>query len=596
MAKRTGIELLPHACRIVEVASPARLFGGGASGSPRVRAFREVPYRPAEPEAFTAGLREALKGIERRASVAVWGLRSTHQALMLPPAAPADLEAIARREARATASGLPGPPLADAVVAGALRDGRRQTGYAAVAAEELRARVQPLVDAGVTIDTVATPALAHAKLVAQRRALPPDAVVAVLSVNAQATAITIVHGSIVLFARELPWGDQSDPRAGEAGSAGRAAFCSRIAAELRRSLVYVRQSQKVDVSRVLVCGDLIELRSLTGPLVDELAVDVETLDVGDDLDVSTLAEPSDDFRSRVGAWRTALALAAEPEPRRGLRAQDARPAAMSAELAGRALAGAIAGALVVAAAWGVFGYLSAGVTAREARLRRTIGVLEPELQRQDDERRRVAEAAARAAALEAFASQGPRLARVLETLSLAAPPDVALSALRVQPGVASWRITVEGQAEGADAAAAHAALDAYLSALDASPLLGRPSAPPSLQARTSDPAEAVEPAPAEAAPEDTAGPAQAVQAPRPSSPGPAYIEVARDGRLYRIPIRRNTGTLEAARKAEEARRLQEASAARRASAASSQPGAIAADDARRPASVVEFTLRYEVPK
>jgi hypothetical protein len=595
MLKRTGIELLPHACRIVEVASPARLFGGGTSDSPRVRAFREIPCSPSDPGALTVALREALKGLERRASVAVWGLRSTHHVLQLPPAVPADLEAIARRESRTATGGLPPAPHADAVVAGPLRDGWRQTGYVAVSAEELRTRLQPLVEAGVGVDAVTTPGLAHASLVAQRRAMLPDAVVAVLSVNAQATAITVVHGPVVLFARELPWGGQSDSREGELGGAGRAAFAARIAAELRRSLVYVRQSQKVDVSSVLVCGDLFELRSLTGPIVNELGLEVETLDVGDDLDLSKLPEPSDNFRSRLGAWRTAIALAAEPEPRRSLRSQDARPAAASPELAGRAIAGAVAGALIVAAAWGVFGYLAAGVTAREARLRRTVGVLEPEWQRQEDERRRVAEAAARAAALEAFASQGPRLARVLESFSLAAPPDVVLTAVRVQPGVASWRVAVEGQAEGADAAAAHAALNAFLKALDASPLLGRPSSPPSLQARTSDPPEIVEPTPAEAVPDEIMRPVQAVTAPRPSAAGPAYIEVARDGRLYRIPIRRNTGNLEAARKAEEARRLQDAGAARRA-AATSPPAGAAGGPGRHPASVVEFTLRYEVPK
>ena len=597
MANRTGIELLPHACRIVEVASSARLFGGGASGRPRVRVFREIPYSPSDPGTLTAELRQAMKGLERGASVAVWGLRSAHQALLLPPAAPGDLGAIARREARATPGGLPPLPLADAVVAGGLRDGRRQTGYAAVSAEDLRARLQPLVDAGVRIDAATTPALAHASLVRQRSALLPDAVVAVLSVNAQATAITVVHANVVLFARELPWGDESDRRDGEIGGASRAVFASRIAAELRRSLVYVRQSQKVDVSRVLVCGDLFELRSLTGPLVNELALDVETLDVAEDLDLSSLPEPSDTFRSRLGAWRTALALATDPAPQSGLRSQDARPPALPPALVRRTARAAVAAALVVAAGWGVFGYLSAGVTARAERLRRTIGVLEPERQRLDDERRRVAVAAAREAALEAFASQGPRLARVLEAFSLAAPPDVALSALRVQPGIAAWRLVAEGQAEGIDAAAAHAAFNRFLDALGASPLLGRPSAPPTLHARTSDPAAAIDLAAADAAPDEPARPVQAVPAPRPGSTGPAYIEVARDGRLYRIPLRRNTGNLEAGRSAEDARRAQDAALARRAAAVSARPGVPAAGEpGRHPASVVEFTLRYEVPK
>lgn len=249
MPSRTGIELLPHVCRIVEVAPRTRLFGGGATEPPRVRAFREIPYSAAGSGALTGELREALKGLDRRASVAVWGLRSTHLAFLLPPAAPADLEAVARREARAVPGGLPAPPLADAVVTGATDDGRRETGYAAVSAAELKTRLQPLIDAGVKVESAATPALAHASLVRQRRALLPDAVVAVLSVNAQATAITVVHGPVVLFARELPWGDQTNGESREKDSAARAVFTARVAAELRRSLVYVRQHQKVDVDR-----------------------------------------------------------------------------------------------------------------------------------------------------------------------------------------------------------------------------------------------------------------------------------------------------------------------------------------------------------
>jgi hypothetical protein len=598
MPSRTGIELLPHVCRIVEVAPRARLLGRGAAEPPRVRAFREIPYSAADAGALTVELRAALKGLDRRASVAVWGLRSTHQAFLLPPAAPADLEAIARREARAVPGGLPAPPLADALIAGAPHAGRRQTGYAAVSAAELGARLQPLIDAGVKVESATTPALAHASLVRQRRALLPDAVVAVLSVNAQATAITVVHGPVVLFARELPWGDQTDGQSRERDSAARAVFTARVAAELRRSLVYVRQHQKADVGRVLVCGDHVDLRSLTGPLVNELALDVEILDVAEDLDLSKLPEPSDSFRSRLGSWRTALALAADPAPPPGLSSEHARPAASLSALVPRIAAAAVAGALIVAAGWGALGYLTAGVTARQERMRRTIGVLEPELQRQDDERRRAAVGAAREAALGAFASQGPRLARILEAFGAATPADVAISSIRAEPGVASWRLVVEGQAEGPDAGAAHATFNQFLNALDASPIIGRPSAPPTLRTRTSDPPEDIEQGPAEAPPEDAAPPAQPLATPRPSATGPSYIEVARDGRLYRIPLRRNTANLEASRRTDEARRLREAALARQAAATSpaSSGDATPGASGRHPPSAVAFTLRYEVPK
>jgi hypothetical protein len=256
----------------------------------------------------------------------------------------------------------------------------------------------------------------------------------------------------------------------------------------------------------------------------------------------------------------------------------------------------VAGVLITAAAWGVLGYLSANVTARLERLRRTVGVLEPELRRRDEERRRAAVADAREAAMGAFASQGPRLARVMEAFSLAAPADLALSAIRVEPGVASWRLVVEGQAEGADAGAAHATFSHFLKALEASPLIGRTAAPPSLRARTSDPADTVDPAPPEAPPAEAARPVQAIGTARPAAAGPAYIEVARDGRLYRIPMRRQSGTLETTRKAEEARRLQEAALVSEA-AMPTPPGMTrAGTPGRQPASMVEFTLRYEVPK
>jgi hypothetical protein len=254
--------------------------------------------------------------------------------------------------------------------------------------------------------------------------------------------------------------------------------------------------------------------------------------------------------------------------------------------------------VIVTAGWGVLGHLAAGLMERQERLKRTIGVLGPELQRQDEEQRRLVIAAAREAALGAFASQGPRLARVMEAIGLAAPPDVVVSALHVEPGVACWRVVVEGQAEGADAGAAHTTFNQFLKALEASPLLGRRSAPPSIRARTSDPADVVDRLPVGIQPEEAVRPAQPVSTPRPAASGPSYIEVARDGRLYRIPLRRSTGDLEASRRMEESRRLQEEALARQAATTPSAPPDVAALAApgRFPASVVEFTLRYEVAK
>lgn len=599
MANRTGIELLPRVCRIVEARTRTRAQGGGASpASPRVRVFHEIPYSTADPESLTAELRKVMKGLERRAAVAVWDLRSTHQALLLPPAAPADLAAMARREARPASGNAPSGPLADGIVEGELRDdGRREVGYVSVPSEEVRARLQPLVDAGFIVEATVTPALAHAMIVRQRRASTPGAVTTVLSVNAHATAMTVVRGGVVLFARELTWGYETerldDSRTVPAG----AAFAARVASELRRSLVYLRQSHKVDVGRILVCGDVPDMRTLTGPLMNELTSDVETLDVADDVDLSRLPEPSDRFHSRVGAWRTALALAAAAAPLTRLEARDAKRFQFGSPLARRVGIAAAAGLLITAAGWGALAYLSASAAADQQRLRRAVAALEPELERHDDARRGAVLAEARQAAMRAFASQGPRLARVLEAVSRATPADISLTAFTVEPGVGSWRITAEGQAEGANAAAAQATFNQFLKTLGSSPLLGHPVTPPSLRIHTADPVGGLSQTPIEPQPAPAERPAQEIETRRPAASGPAYIEVARDGRLYRIPLRRLAGDLDIERQ-NDLRRSQQAQIASASLSRVAAPVTAGAAEppTRHPASVLDFTLQYEVRK
>jgi len=125
--------------------------------------------------------------------------------------------------------------------------------------------------------------------------------------------------------------------------------------------------------------------------------------------------------------------------------------------------------------------------------------------------------------LRAFASQGPRLARVLEAFSRAAPGDIALTEFTVEPGTGYWRITAEGQAEGANAAAAQATFNRFLKALKSSPLLGNPITPPSLRVRTHDPAADKEPTAASAGSRLTLGaPASAATA-EPQGRHPASV-------------------------------------------------------------------------
>ena len=492
MANRVGIELLPYVCRIVEIREKTVLFGRSRTriGETRVHSFRDIPYNPSSPAKLTADLRQALKGrgaLARHARVALWGLKSTHLGLLLPPAAEGDLLALARRESRVAEGNQPpvaktSPFWSDGISVGEVREGgRREVGYVSANPEDVKARLQPFIAAGFEIDAVVTPALAHSVLVRQRWSTSPDQVTAVVSIDAKATAITVLRGTVVLFARELPWGFDAAP-AGHAGVAyDSAATAAKLASELKRSLVFIKQSRQVDVSHVLVCGDIPDLRSLTAPLMRELNVEVETLDGLEGLDVARLPEPIDAFRAKVAALRTAIGIAAETTLPIDL--QPRAPGVSVAVTRGtqrRMIAAAIVSCAVIGAIWSGARYLQGETRARVASLRQQIGQLEPEVQRQEQARQAAVTRSTRLAALEAFASQGPRLGLVLDAFRRA-PYDMTMNSLQLTSSPAGvWRLAVDGQAKSRTTADAQASFSTFLKTASASKYLGLPVRSPEI--------------------------------------------------------------------------------------------------------------------
>ena len=599
MANRTGIELLPSVCRIVEVQAGGGLFGGRKGrGHAKVRSFHEIPYSPNSSGLLAAELRQ-IKGLERRAWVAVWGLRSRHEAYRLPPAATGDLEAMARQEARATAGAGASDQVADGISVGELREGgRREVGYVSVPPEEMRSRLQPLVDAGFIIERAVTPAVAHGSLVQQRWASFPDAVTAVLSVNARATALTILRGSIVLFARELPWGYETERAEQAGGGIDPNRFAANLASELRRSFVYLKQHHKADVTHVLVCGDVPDMRSLTGPLMHELSIEVETLDALEGLDLSRLPESADQFRSRLAALRTAWALAADTATRINLVPRGVKAVAFTPKIERRHGVAAVAGVLIAVAAWGLVTWFANGASTEQVRLRRQIALLEPEMQRLGEARRDADLASARLTALRAFASQGPRLAKVLEVFSRATPPDIALTEFTLEPAVGSWTLSVTGKAEGSHVAQAQITFGRFLTALKASPLLGDPLTSPAISVKNQDPVPEKPRVVVEARPPELLVPQLMEPTRRSGYAGPAYIEVARNGRVYRIPTRQ-AFSANAYRDDELERERQRralTSGVERLTLAAQPPAEPTEPPARRAGAVLEFTIQYEVRK
>lgn len=485
MANRIGVELLPDTCRVVEVQSSRGWFGRNpGTGPSRVKAFFEIPYSPDNPGACAAELRRRLGARTRDLRVALWGLRSTHQVFNLPGTDRSDLEAMARREAKSRAAAGPALPVADGVMAGEHVDaGRREVGYVSVSPVEVQARLQAFENAGLGISGATTPAVAHVGLVRQRWGQFGDTATAVLSVNARATAMTVARGGVVLFTRETPWGYHTERAIGFDPPA----FAGQLASELRRSLVFLKQQTKVDVGHVLVCGDLPDLRALTGPLMHELNVEVETLDSLEGFDVAHLPEPADEFRSRIGALRTAWVLAADPSPAVNLQPREASTVSLTPSFdpqsRNRLVAAALAGVLIAGAAWGAVEYLSGTSRTRLDALRREAAALGPELQRQEAARQAATVVGARSAALEAFATQGPRLARVLEAIGKSAPGEVAITTLTMVPGPGVWRITINGQAHADTPALAQTVFNQFLRGATSSSLIGPPVKPPTITVR-----------------------------------------------------------------------------------------------------------------
>jgi Tfp pilus assembly PilM family ATPase len=492
MANRVGIELLPHVCRIVEIRDQGRGFGRKPAqmGPTRVRTFREIPYTSASPGKLTADLRRLLKGrrgLARRARVAIWGLRATHQGLLLPPADVVDLLPLARRESKAAAGNQPvsvpvSAVVSDGLVVGEIREGgRREVGYASAPPDDVRGRLQPLVDAGFDVEGVVTPAVAHSMLVKRRWASSPDQVTAVLCANTRSTALTVLRGAVVLFARELPWGPESD-RAG--GSHETAAVATRLASELKRSFVYVKQGRQVDVSHVLVCGDLPDLRLLTGPLMHELNVEVETLDGLEGLDVAALPEPADVFRQTVPAWRAVIAMTVEPALPLDLQPRAPGVSVKVSKSVQRQLTvAAIAACVVVGAAWGGLRYAQDGLRTKMQAVRQQIGTFEAEAQRQAQAMKAAGEQSVRIAALDALASQNTRLSLVLDAFKRA-PYDLSLSSLELTNSPSgTWPLKVSGQAKSPTTADAQASFSTYLRFASGSKFVGLPIRSPEIAIR-----------------------------------------------------------------------------------------------------------------
>lgn len=197
-----------------------------------------------------------------------------------------------------------------------------------------------LTAAGFRVVSILTPPQALARVASTtRRGTPADAI-AWLALNTWGASIAIVRDGMVLFSRTFSWTYKSDLPTSKAQLLQRYVLISHLAPELAHGFKAVREVHGATVSLVVTCGNLPELRSLTLPLIEELDVEVETLDSTDGLAARRARLP--EFAELAPALRLATAAASSSDlttGRQALRVYLSRAAAAAAVIAAVVWAG-----------------------------------------------------------------------------------------------------------------------------------------------------------------------------------------------------------------------------------------------------------------
>ena len=227
------------------------------------------------------------------------------------------------------------------VVAWGLHQSASATDAATVAA------LGPLREAGFSVEAVLKPVDALAVLARTRPRPPGREAAAWLSINRHGAALAIVYHGELLYSREFDWHYRAAASPKEE-LLQRYSLVAHLAPEVRHAFDVVRSRDEVAVDAVITCGDLPDLRSLTMPLIEELDVEVETLDSLDGLTVSGTVR-AEELSEKAPALRLACAVAAE-EMTGGVASRPGR----------RAWQAAAALLVVAGLAWGAFRLLDDG--------------------------------------------------------------------------------------------------------------------------------------------------------------------------------------------------------------------------------------------
>ena len=481
--RRTGIDLSSIRCNVVDAQSSGRRRRGEPAAF-RVHQFASITHLD-NPQALTDELKALVErgSFSRRAWVNLWDVRSSHQYLLLPSAPEAELESRARHHG-ASVLGMNDFDVTVSTSIGGTRGEpghhpKREVSFFAAGSENIRARLRPIVEAGFLVEGVTTPCGALWSQARVRRASVPGQVHAHVALGVSQSALGIFGDGSLLYARDLEWGYGASSE-GTTAAQDREILADRLAMELRRSFLYLKQYWEQDVSQVLLCGDMPEIRSLTAPLIERLNIEVETLDTLEGFETSTLPEGFADLASTL---RLASSIAVEPPPVNLL------PVEVTATRTSNAGLRIVAFGTAAAIAFAAFLYAQAGAarTRDEEELqavRRELSMLRSQDTIEAAQLASASENAQRAA-MDAIDAQGPAMANLLAAVGNAARPDVTLRSLRVFAGSdprtgagvrpqGHWHVSVDAIAGGTNQNESRQSADRFLRALSELPEIDQP--------------------------------------------------------------------------------------------------------------------------
>jgi len=282
MASITAIELGPDTCAFARTS--------GRSGQIRLLAS-EILDPAAFPgtEAFTVAVRRTRRAfhLPRRSRVVVWGLPD-------------------------------GANLKDAAV---------------------KPLLKPLTDAGFRVERVVTPCNALAAL-ARLKTSRGDGSACWVAINRGGVAIVAVRPGKLLHAHSFAWDSTVGATGSQARLLQRYLLVSHLSPFVKRAMAEARKSGSA-VGVVVTCGNLPDLRSLTMPLIEELDIEVETLDSLEGLVVKPeaaekLAETASAIRLACAAVIARGSRPWDPTKKKSSRAIYIAAAVLAALLAGLA--------------------------------------------------------------------------------------------------------------------------------------------------------------------------------------------------------------------------------------------------------------------